>query len=239
MPNQDQFDEITNNWLVSFNHTNNKPDKMTNDINSTDEKSARILIVDDAPENIQILGVMLKKENYQINVAQSGPKALEILEQVLPNLILLDITMPEMDGYEVCERIKQNPLTKDIPVIFLTAKTETESIVRAFDVGAVDYLTKPFRKKELLVRVRTHLELRRSKQELEQALAEIKTLKGIIPICASCKKIRDDAGYWNQVEVFIETHSDALFSHGICPDCADELYGDQEWYQKGKQNRKI
>ena len=204
-----------------------------------ENEAARILIVDDTPENIQILGVMLRQEAYRINVAQNGLQALEMVEKVQPNLILLDIMMPEMDGYEVCRHLKQIPESKDIPVIFLTARTETESIVKGFELGAVDYITKPFRKLELLVRVRTHLELRRSKQELEKALEEIKTLQGIIPICANCKKIRDDTGYWNHLESFIESHSDALFSHGMCPACADELYGDQEWYKKGKKQGKF
>lgn len=196
------------------------------------ETGDRILVVDDTLENIQVLGIVLKKEGYVINVAQDGKTALEMVEKVQPNLILLDIVMPEMDGYEVCRRLKQNPETKEIPVIFLTAKADTESIVAGFETGAVDYITKPFRKQELLARVKTHLELRRSKRELEKALEEIKTLKGIIPICASCKKIRDDAGYWNNLEQYIESRSDAAFSHGICPDCAEKLYGDEPWFQR-------
>lgn len=195
----------------------------------------RILIVDDTLENIQILGIILKQKHYRINVAQDGPTALTLAEKVLPNLILLDILMPGMDGYEVCRQLKQNTKTKDIPVIFLTAKADTDSIVTGFETGAVDYITKPFQKMELLARVKTHLDLRRSKQELEKALDEIKTLKGIIPICASCKKIRDDEGYWNNLETYIQSHSEAAFSHGICPDCAEELYGGESWYERIKE----
>jgi phosphoserine phosphatase RsbU/P len=197
----------------------------------------RILIVDDTLENIQVLGIMLRDREYQINVAQNGPAALELANKIRPDLILLDIMMPEMDGYEVCDRLKQNPDTSGIPVVFLTARTDTDSIVAGFEKGAVDYITKPFRKAELLIRVKTHLDLHRSKLKLQQALDEVQTLRGIIPICASCKSIRDDSGYWKTLETYIETHSLAEFSHGICPDCSEKLYGNEEWYQRMKEKQ--
>lgn len=205
-------------------------------MNDLAKKNDTILIVDDTPENLQFLGVLLKRINYIIIEAKNGIQALELADKVNPDLILLDIMMPEMNGFEVCDSLKQNPKTKDIPVIFLTGKTEPKSVVKAFETGAVDYVTKPFTPTELLARVKTHLELRRSKKELEEALKAIKVLQGIIPICSSCKKIRDDSGYWNQLEAFIEKHSDALFSHGICPQCSEKLYGEQEWYKKMKDD---
>ncbi|MCP4756754.1 MAG: response regulator [Proteobacteria bacterium] len=187
-----------------------------------------ILIVDDNPQNIQVLGNTIQEEGYEVAFALNGSQALDFLGKEMPDLILLDIMMPEMDGYTVCETIKANHSIKNIPVIFLTAKQETEDIVRGFEVGAVDYVTKPFNPVELLARVRTHLEIKRSREE-------ISSLRGIIPICAKCKRIRDDQGFWDQVEHYIEKHSDALFTHGVCPDCNEELYGDQEWYRKMKQ----
>ncbi len=195
----------------------------------------RILIVDDTLENIQVLGIILKERNYQINVAQDGPTALELVEKTKPDLILLDIVMPGMDGYEVCEKLKEDSDTSEIPVVFLTAKADTDSVVNGFNVGAVDYIIKPFRKAELLARVSTHLDLRRSKKDLQKALDEVQTLRGIVPICASCKKIRDDDGYWNTLEKYIETHSLAEFSHGICPGCTEKLYGEEAWYNHMKK----
>jgi adenylate cyclase len=125
----------------------------------------RILVVDDTPANIQALSAILKAKGYQISVATNGKQALEALARVHPDLILLDVMMPEMDGFETCRRIKAAEAWRQIPVIFLTAKTETADIVQGFEVGAVDYVAKPFNAHELLARVSTHLtldELRRS-----------------------------------------------------------------------------
>jgi adenylate cyclase len=126
----------------------------------------RILIVDDTPQNIQVLGTLLRKEAYQINVAQNGLQALGIIEQVKPDLILLDIMMPEMDGFETCKHLKANDETKDIPIIFLTAKVELEDVIHGLELGAVDYVTKPFNATELLRRVESHLELKFSREKL-------------------------------------------------------------------------
>ncbi len=127
-----------------------------------------ILIVDDMPKNIQLLGSILKNELIDIEFATSGQEALEWLRAKKFDLVLLDIMMPEMDGFEVCSRIKQNPETEDIAVIFITAKTDIQSIIQGFELGAVDYLTKPFNKNELIARVKTHLTLQRQKKLLEQ-----------------------------------------------------------------------
>ena len=119
-----------------------------------------ILIVDDTPKNVQLLGSILSKEHYEIVIAENGKEALEIINDFIPDLILLDIMMPEMDGYEVCQILKGNPETEEIPIIFLTAKSSPEDVVKGFKLGAVDYVTKPFAKLELLSRVRTHIELK-------------------------------------------------------------------------------
>ena len=139
----------------------------------SDAKSdSRILIVDDTVKNIQVLGTVLKQEGYQINVAQNGLQALDIVGKVTPDLILLDVMMPELDGFETCKRLKDDPATAEIPVIFLTAKVETDDIVKGFELGAVDYVTKPFNTTELLKRVDTHLSLHHLRQRLEQLVAE-------------------------------------------------------------------
>jgi sigma-B regulation protein RsbU (phosphoserine phosphatase) len=134
----------------------------------------RILIVDDTPSNIQILANILKDKGYQLSIATNGKQALEVLGKIRPDLILLDVMMPELDGFETCKRIKSDAGLRDIPVIFLTAKAETSDIVTGFEVGAVDYVGKPFNAHELLARINTHLiidQLRRSLAEKNEELA--------------------------------------------------------------------
>jgi len=125
----------------------------------------RILVVDDTPANIQAVAAILKGQGYQLSVATNGKQALEVVEKIRPDLILLDVMMPELDGFETCHRIKSTEAWRDIPVIFLTAKTDTADLVKGFEIGAVDYVGKPFNAHELLARVNTHLtvdQLRRS-----------------------------------------------------------------------------
>jgi len=131
------------------------------------DKEYRILIVDDVPKNIQILGNILKNNNFQISYALNGKEALEMVQEQLYDLILLDIMMPLMNGFEVCERIKANKKTAGIPIIFLTAKADKESVVKGFLLGAEDYVTKPFSAEELLARVSTHLALKYQREQLE------------------------------------------------------------------------
>ena len=128
----------------------------------------QILIVDDAPENVDVLAAILRG-HYQVKVALNGARALKIAQSdTPPDLILLDVMMPEMDGYEVCRQLAAAPRTRDIPVIFATAKTEVDDEARGFELGAVDYLTKPVSPPIVLARVRTHLALRQSRKNLEQ-----------------------------------------------------------------------
>lgn len=134
-----------------------------------DVNTADILIVDDTPANLRLLSELLTGNGYHVRAVTSGVRALESARAVPPNLILLDIRMPEMDGCEVCEQLKADERTRHIPVIFISALDEIEEKVRAFKVGGVDYITKPFQMEEVLVRVETHLTLRRLQQRLEVA----------------------------------------------------------------------
>ena len=161
------------------------------------EHTKTILLVDDAPANIQIVREILK-DTYKTRVATSGAKALELARMApLPDLILLDVMMPEMDGYEVCSRLKAEPSTREIPVIFLTAMTDTADETKGFTVGAVDYIHKPFSPAVVLARVRTHLNLRETREHLARekrlvdqlldnmlpaaAVAELKTTGSVAP----------------------------------------------------------
>jgi two-component system, NtrC family, sensor kinase len=139
-----------------------------------DEKQPSILIVDDVPANLNLLTGILRQHGYKVRPAPSGSLALEAAQHAPPDLILLDIHMPEMDGFEVCRRLKADEALKEIPVVFISALTETKDKIRAFDAGGVDYITKPFQVEEVLARVKTHLELRRYRRELKRKNKRLK-----------------------------------------------------------------
>lgn len=139
-----------------------------------DQNRGDILIVDDTPANLQLLMQLLNDQGYKVRPATSGRLAIKGAQRQLPDLILLDISMPEMDGYETCERIKQDQQLKDIPIIFISALSDTLDKVKAFSCGGVDYVTKPFQAEEVLARVSVHLSLRRSNLKLEHVLEELK-----------------------------------------------------------------
>jgi CheY-like chemotaxis protein len=198
-----------------------------------------ILIVDDVPANLELLAGIIRDQGYEPRPVPGGRLALQAARAEPPDLILLDVNMPEMTGFEVCAHLKADEALKDIPVLFITADAEPVDKVKAFAMGAVDYVTKPFQAGEVCARVATHLRLRKLQLDLaltvgalRKALEDIRTLRGIIPICASCKQIRDDKGAWEAVETYVSAHSEAQFSHGICPECMLKLYpeiaGEQE-----------
>jgi signal transduction histidine kinase len=141
-----------------------------------------ILVVDDTPENLRLLASLLGAQGYEVRPVTNGRQALQAVERDPPDLVLLDINMPDMNGYEVCTELKARERTRDVPVIFLTALGDVNDKVRAFEVGGVDYVTKPFQVEEVLARVRTHIALRRAKRELEQSYARLRDLE----------KLRDD-----------------------------------------------
>ncbi len=214
------------------------------------KKIAKILIVDDIEDNIKLISIILKSEMYDVYEALSGEEAIKKAKETKPDLILLDVMMPGMDGYTVCEKLKEDPDTENIPIIFITAKAEMKDIVKGFKIGAVDYIKKPFRAEEIRVRVNIHIELKKTKdilekkfdkerkltKELQEALSKVKTLSGLLPICCYCHKIKDDKGYWQRVDEYIRRHSDADFTHGICGDCREKVMKDLE--EKDKKNKK-
>jgi diguanylate cyclase (GGDEF)-like protein len=135
---------------------------------------AQVLIVDDNPQNLKILGNVLKENtDYGLAFAMNGEEALKFVETENPDMILLDVMMPGIDGFQVCEKLQTNKKTSDIPVIFITAKSEPDDIVKGFKVGGVDYVTKPFNEAELLMRIRTHIELKKSRDLLEEKNREL------------------------------------------------------------------
>ena len=143
-------------------------------MNIADKKyRQKVLIVDDVTKNIQLVANFLKQAGYEINFAVSGEKALKHVEKESFDLILLDIMMPEMDGFEACKLLKSNPNTSEIPIVFLTAKTDIDSITKAFQIGGIDYITKPFNKAELLARVKTHLTIQKMQYYIKETLRNL------------------------------------------------------------------
>nr|WP_319493329.1 response regulator [uncultured Desulfobacter sp.] len=194
------------------------------------DKQSCILIVDDERQNIRVLNEFLR-DTYKIMAAKDGEQALKAVKgKTVPDLILLDIMMPGIDGYDVCRRLKADEKTAHIPVIFVTAVTETQDAARGFQAGAVDFIQKPLDPIIAKARVDLHIKLHKTMAELKEALSQVKKLSGLLPICMYCKKIRDDKGYWNQLEAYIDNHSEAQFSHSICNECAEKHYPDLDIY---------
>ncbi len=185
-----------------------------------------ILVVDDDSINIDILKSVLAQRNYKVQAADSGESALKQVSLNPPDLILLDVVMSGMDGYETCRRLKRNPTSANIPIIFITALSDMSDMLKGFQAGGADYLIKPFQPEEVLARVKAHLTIQKLYKDissknarLEKALEEVKTLQGIVPICSLCKKVRDDGGYWQKVEMYVSERVGTKFSHSYCPDC--------------------
>ncbi len=219
-----------------------------------DQAKQNVMIVEDEKLSRLALSNILKPE-CKVFLAKNGNQAIDLaLNNEDLDLIILDVMMEGLDGFEVCNILKQNARTRDIPVLFISALSKTINKIKGFQVGGVDYITKPFQADEVIARVKTHLALTRLRKQLEArnqllnkeieerkkseierlnlieklqlALSEVKTLQGFIPICAHCKNIRNDDGYWEQIEVYIKQRTKANFSHSICPLCVTKLYPD-------------
>lgn len=170
---------------------------------------SRILIVDDNLQNLQFLGNMLVENQYEPVVAMGGVQAIEFLNHEKPDLILMDVMMPDLDGYEACQRIKLDKENKDIPIIFLTAKIEPEDVVKGFEMGGVDYVTKPFNVVELLARIKTHLEVKFSREQILKQSEERKQLIHIlchdltnpfVSLISTFELISEDISFWEVVK---------------------------------------
>jgi sigma-B regulation protein RsbU (phosphoserine phosphatase) len=181
----------------------------------------RILIADDDTTSRTVL-----------MATADGAQAWQVLQQPdAPRLAILDLMMPSIDGLEVVRLVRILPVEWPPYLIMLTTKGDKPDVVAGLDAGANDYLAKPFDPGELLARVEVgrrmidmQTQLAAKVDELRLALEQVRTLRGIVPICSSCKNIRDDKGYWRQVETYVRDHTEAEFSHGVCPDCMKELY---------------
>jgi AmiR/NasT family two-component response regulator len=217
----------------------------------SNQQDVRVLIAEDDYLNCEMIRGLLEEIWYTVvGEAADGLEAVEMTQSLQPDVVLMDIKMPDIDGLEATRLIFERCPT---PVVVLTAYETPELVEEASAVGVGAYLVKPPNAREMeraitiaIARFDDLMELRRLNAELQagneargrlilelqDALAQLKTLSGLLPICASCKKIRDDDGYWNQLEAYIQDHSEVVFSHGLCPECAKKLYpqifGDDE-----------
>ncbi len=189
---------------------------------SDSKKKPLVLIVDDVPDNIQVLAVFLAERGFEVEIALNGRSALEVMQSIKPDLILLDIMMPGMDGYEVCSIIKSREETRNIPVIFLTAKTDIDDIVKAFECGGVDFISKPFNKLELYARVKTHLELKFARETIENNASLINEInKELIEI----SRVKDQ--YLEQIN--FEIQNAAQYVRSLLPNDLHEDFADITW----------
>ena len=191
-----------------------------------------ILVVDDDALSLKAQTRALEKWGFEVIAVPNGTAALQIFRQDnAPSMAILDVMMPDPNGIEVCRAIRSFPSVIPPYLIMLTVRTEQKDILEGFEAGANDYIKKPFDVGELQARVNVGKKMQELQRtladrvaDLEKALANVRRLEGLLPICSSCKNIRDDQGYWRQVEEYISQHSNATFTHGICPKCAKRLY---------------
>ena len=193
-----------------------------------------VLIAEDEPVSRRLLEKFLQHWGYRPIVCPDGIEALTLLRSPeSPRIAVLDWVMPGMDGVDICRAIRDGDIAAQPYLILLTARSRPEDIVAGLRAGADDYITKPVDREEFEARLQVAarivgLQQRLSDRvkELEQALARVRQLQGLLPICAYCKRIRDDQNYWNQVETYLADHTDVQFSHGICPSCFERVMQD-------------
>jgi DNA-binding response OmpR family regulator len=195
-----------------------------------------ILIAEDDCASRRVLQTYLERWNYRLKVAQNGEEAWQALQGPHPPMLLItDWMMPKLDGLEFCRRVRGSEALRRAYIILLSSRTEKENIVLGLEAGADDYVLKPFDARELRARVQVGVRVLQLQQELaervkrlEEAIAQVTQLRGLLPICSYCKKVRDDKNYWHQVEAYMTCHSDLRFSHGICPECFERCKAELE-----------
>jgi DNA-binding response OmpR family regulator len=194
----------------------------------------RILITDDDPENLLMMTSVLQRAGYEVLESRTGRGCLDAVMDYRPALVLLDVVLPDMSGIDVCIQIKSSAELKGTFVILMSGiRISSELQADGLNIGADGYIIKPISNREFVARVQAMERIKNAEDalrekekeqqelisKLQAALAEIKTLKGLIPICASCKKIRNDEGFWDQLESYLSKHTDAVLTHGLCPEC--------------------
>jgi sigma-B regulation protein RsbU (phosphoserine phosphatase) len=191
----------------------------------------QILIAEDEPVSRRLLQKTLEHWGYEVVICEDGTSAWNALQAPdAPNIAVLDWMMPGMDGPEICRGVRESGAQRQPYLMLLTSRTRMQDVVAGLKAGADDYLTKPVDREELEARLSVATRVVQLQQrladrvvELEEAISRVRQLQGLLPICAYCKRIRDDQNYWNQVESYIAEHLDVRFSHGICPSCLETV----------------
>jgi phosphoserine phosphatase RsbU/P len=190
----------------------------------------RVLVADDEPMGALMLSRSLERWGLEVVVAHDGEEAWRMIQDGGIKMAILDWMMPGTDGPELCRRIRKDERHQHMHLILLTARNSRADVVAGLDAGADDYLIKPFDPEELRARVHVGIRVLTLQDrladrvaELQEALTNVKQLSGLLPICSYCKRIRGDENYWERVESYITEHTDAKFSHGICPECYDTV----------------
>jgi DNA-binding response OmpR family regulator len=205
----------------------------------------KVLVTDDDADTLLLTTMLLKGEGYEVYEANNAEQCLALAKELRPDMVLLDVMLPDKKGTEVCKIIKSNPDLQSTFVVLVSGiLVSSDYQAEGLNVGADGYMIKPMTNREFIARIHSMVRIKKAEtalrekeveqqrliEQLQEALAEIKTLKGFIPICASCKKIRDDEGYWNQIEEYLTAHTDAVFTHGLCPQCVEKYTQDIEKY---------
>jgi phosphoserine phosphatase RsbU/P len=198
----------------------------------------KILIVDDDPEVLSATTRLVKKAGYMVMEASTGEAAIKSARDQKPDIILLDVVLPDIMGTEVCRQIKADPRTGGGYIILTSGmKTGSDQQADGLDAGADGYIARPVSNRELISRIEAMVRILTAErerdrliEELRQALAKIRKLSDLLPICMYCKKIRDDKGYWSELEAYIRENTDTEFSHSICRECAQKHYPDLNLY---------
>ena len=191
----------------------------------------QILIAEDEPVSRRLLQKTLEQWGYEVVICEDGTSAWNALQAPdAPSIAVLDWMMPGMDGPEICRGVRESGAQRQPYLMLLTSRTRMQDVVAGLKAGADDYLTKPVDREELEARLSVATRVVQLQQrladrvvELEEAISRVRQLQGLLPICAYCKRIRDDQNYWNQVESYIAEHLDVRFSHGICPSCLETV----------------
>jgi len=195
----------------------------------------RALVADDDRMTTAILSRALARSDFDVSLAHDGESAWTLIQEKAPQLAIVDWMMPALHGPDLCRRIREDPTTAHMYVILLTSRDSREDLVAGLDSGADDYLTKPFDLEEMRARLQVGVRVLTLQERLadrvaalEAAVSTVKRLQGLIPICSYCKRIRSEGNDWEQLETYISEHSDAQFSHGICPPCLARAWGDAD-----------
>jgi phosphoserine phosphatase RsbU/P len=195
----------------------------------------RALVADDDRITTTILSRALAKSGFDVSLAHDGESAWTLIQEKAPQLAIVDWMMPELHGPDLCRRIREDPKTAHMYVLLLTSRDSRADLVTGLDSGADDYLIKPFDPDEMRARLQVGVRVLTLQERLadrvaalEAAVSTVKRLHGLIPICSYCKRIRSEGNDWEQLETYISEHSEAQFSHGICPPCLTRAWGDTD-----------